>query len=136
MSKSKDVLGNFKGFTRPKDIQLRDDSIIKSYGSGNIRLGKITLNNVLHAPKLSLGLISVNTIAREVNGRVCLGITHGIIKNHSGNPIAAATFEKQISPISFLRLLLLLALLLPLPLQLPLALPPSDFEQTPKQTPK
>ena len=63
MSNNKDALSNYKGFARPKDIQLGDDSIIKSYGSGTIRLGKITLKNVLYAPKLSLNLISVNTIA-------------------------------------------------------------------------
>ena len=54
MSKSKDALSNFKGFTRLKDIQLGDDSIIKGYGSGNIGLGKITLKNMpLKHPELA-----------------------------------------------------------------------------------
>lgn len=38
----------------------------------------------------------MSTIAREVNGKVCLGITHGVIENQSGNPMAAATPEEEI----------------------------------------
>src|SRR6185436_16730355 len=42
MTNNKDALCDYKPFARPKDIQLGDDSIIKSYGSGTVRLGKIT----------------------------------------------------------------------------------------------
>ena len=59
-------------------------------------LGKLTLKNVLYAPKLGPNLISVNAITREVNGKVCLGTTHGVIKNRFGVPMAAATFEEEI----------------------------------------
>ena len=63
MSKNKDALSDFKPFARPKDIQLEDNSIIKSYGSGMIRLGKITLKNVLYAPKLWCTQVAVHASA-------------------------------------------------------------------------
>ena len=69
MSNNKDALSDFKGFVRPKDIQLGDESIIKSYGSGTVRLRKIPLKSVLYALKISLNLISLKTIAREVTER-------------------------------------------------------------------
>jgi transposase InsO family protein len=102
MTHDRALLKDFQSFSRPKEIELGDNSIIYSYGHGTVTLpvgqrhttSTITLRKVLYAPKLGINLISVRDIAKEF-GSVTFDANNCVISNRSGIPLATASFSTK-----------------------------------------
>jgi hypothetical protein len=102
MTHDREIMKDFQSFSKPKEIELGDNSVIYSYSHDTVTLpvgqrhaaSTITLRKVLYVSKLGINLISVRDIAKEF-GSVTFDTENCIISNRSGVPLATASFSAE-----------------------------------------